>query len=143
MKNYLCCIFLVLALSSCIQNMSRHGFLFDLSDHQLLQESVTSKERVLKIMGSPTIISNLVSDETWIYYSEDVNNFLFFLPDITSRTIVVLKFDDSDTVKKIEKFDLANEEKEMKFVAQYTYVKSKKIGFFKSLFSNVGQVKAQ
>jgi outer membrane protein assembly factor BamE (lipoprotein component of BamABCDE complex) len=123
--------------------MSRHGFLFDLSDHQLLQEGVTSKERVLKIMGSPTIISNLDSNETWIYYSEDVKNLLFFIPDITSRTIVTLKFDDSDTVKKIEKFDLENEAKEMKFLSQYTYVKSKKIGFFKSLFSNVGQVKAQ
>ncbi len=94
-------------------------------------------------MGSPTFISNLNPDEAWIYYSEDAENHLFFLPDITSRTVLSLKFDEADTVKKVERFSLANEEKGLKFVSEYTRVRSNKIGFFKSLFSNVGQVKAQ
>lgn len=131
----------MLILSSCVKNSYRLGYLFDLSDHQLLQEGVTSKERVLKIMGSPTMISNL-DEEVWIYYSEDVERILFFIPDIKERTILTLRFDESETVKSIEKFDLSNEEKKMDFASHYTEVNSNKIGFFKSIFSNVGQVKA-
>jgi len=142
MKKILCNVFVILSLTSCINNSERHGYVFELADHQLVQEGVTSKERVLKIMGSPTVISNLDSDETWIYYSEDLERILFFLPDIKERTILTLKFDKSETVRSIEKFDLSNEDKNLQFTSQYTEVSSNKIGFFKSIFSNVGQVKA-
>ncbi len=129
-------------LSSCIKVSKRYGYLFDLSDYQLVQEGITSKERVLKIMGSPTIISNLDSEEAWIYYSEDVDSILFFIPDIKERKILALKFDSSDTVKNIERYDLSDEDQKLKFASNYTEVQSSKIGFFKSIFSNVGQVKA-
>lgn len=141
MKKFLLGILLLMFLSSCVDNSYRLGYLFDLSDYQLVQEGVTSKERVLKIMGSPTLISNLDEDETWIYFSEKVERTLFFIPDIKERTILTLKFDRSETVKSVERFDLSDEKK-MKFLKQHTEVNSNKIGFFKSIFSNVGQVKA-
>lgn len=128
-------------LTSCVDNSYRLGYLFDQSDYQLVQEGVTSKERVLKIMGSPTLISNLDDDETWIYYSEKVERTLFFIPDIKERTIFTLKFDKSETVRSVDRLDLSDEKK-MNFASQYTEVNSNKIGFFKSIFSNVGQVKA-
>ena len=143
MKNLFCSIFLIFALCSCIKNTERHGYLFELSDYQILQEGITSKERVIKIMGSPTIISTLTPDESWIYYSEDVESILFFLPDVTDRKILSLKFDETQTLRKIENFDLRDEDKNLKFFPDYTQVGSNKIGFFKSLFSNVGQIKAQ
>lgn len=143
MKNFCSIIFFILTLSSCIKNPERHGYVFDLSDHQLVQEGVTSKERVLKIMGSPTVISNLDKEDTWIYYSEDFDQVLFFLPKAKERTIMTLKFDKSEIVNSIERFDLSNEDEKMKFAAKYTEVSSNKIGFFKSIFSNLGQVKAQ
>lgn len=142
MKNFCCRIFLILLLSSCIKNSNRYGYLFDLSDHQLVQEGVTSKERLMKIMGSPTLVSNLDVDETWIYYSEDADNILFFLPKVTERTIVTIKFDDSETVRSIDRLDLSHENEKMIFSNKYTVVGSNKTGFFKSLFSNVGQVRA-
>lgn len=141
MKKLICAIFLIINLTSCIKNPYRTGYLFDLSDHQLVQEGITSKERVLKIMGSPTIISNL-DEETWIYYSEDSVKVLFFIPDIKERTILTFKFDKSEIVKDLERFNLSDENQQMKFTSQYTEVSSNKIGFFKSIFSNVGQVKA-
>ncbi|MDX2083032.1 MAG: outer membrane protein assembly factor BamE [Rickettsiales bacterium] len=143
MKIFFYSFFLILILSSCIRNTERNGYLFDLSDYQLLQEGITSKERVLKIMGSPTIISNLDVDETWIYYAESIDHILFFLPKINDRKIIALKFDADQTVRSIENIDLTHENQKMHFVSNYTEVSSNKIGFFKSLFSNVGQVKAQ
>lgn len=143
MKNFFICTFLLIALNACVSRVEKHGYMFDLSDHDMLQEGITTKEKVLRIMGSPTLVSNLDSDEAWIYYSEDVKHFLFFNPDIMSRTVVVLRFNSSDTLRELKRIDLASEEKNLEFVSDYTAVDSHKVGFFKSIFSNVGQVKPQ
>ena len=117
--------------------------MFDLSDHELLQEGVSSKETVIKIMGSPTMISDIAMPESWIYYSEEVEKFLFFLPKIISRNILVITFNNSNSIGNIRRFDLSNNDERLKFTSKYTKVVSREEGFFKSIFSNIGQVKPQ
>ncbi|MES2961928.1 MAG: outer membrane protein assembly factor BamE [Pseudomonadota bacterium] len=143
MKKNFFYIFLLIALNACVSKVDKRGYMFDMSDHNLLQEGITSKERVLKIMGSPTVISDLDSDEAWIYYAEDVERFLFFKPDIISRDVLVVRFSDVGTIRELNHIDLNDEEKQLQFAANFTNVESRKIGFLKSLFSNVGQVKSQ
>ena len=142
MKNFLCYIFLLITVSSCVSRVDKMGYIFELSDHDILQEGITSKERVLKIMGSPTLISDFDS-EVWIYYSEDVKNFLFFKPEVTERNVLVIKFNDAEIVKEMKRINFSDEVKKLNFVSNYTTVDSHKTGFFKSIFSNVGQIKAQ
>lgn len=116
--------------------------MFDLSDHELLREGITTKERLLKTMGFPTIVSDM-DEEVWIYYSEEIKKILFFNPEITSRTVLVIAFDDDNIIKELKKIDLSKEEKNINFVSDYTAVSGHKQGFFKSIFSNVGKVSAQ
>jgi len=143
MKKNFFYIFLLIALNACVSKVDKRGYMFDMSDHNLLQEGITSKERVLKIMGSPTLISDLDSDEAWIYYAEDVKRLLFFKPDIISRDVLVVRFNEVGTIRELSRIDLNDEEKQLQFAANFTNVESRKIGFLKSLFSNVGQVKSQ
>jgi outer membrane protein assembly factor BamE (lipoprotein component of BamABCDE complex) len=142
MRIILLSIFFVIVTSSCVSRLDKHGFMFEFSDHEMLQEGVTTKERVLKMMGSPTLISDLDQDEAWIYFSEDLKGFLFFKPKIVERNILVIRF-ESDTIKELKKLSLNDEAKNLQFTADYTAVDSHKVGFFKSIFSNVGQIKAQ
>lgn len=143
MKKFFCLVFIILSATSCISNYEKRGYAFDLADDHLLQEGVSSKEMVLKIMGSPTIISDFDSDESWIYYSEEVNKVLFFLPKVVSRKVLLIKFDAFDTLSHMQKLDLADEKLNMKFIEKFTEVKSHDVGFFKSIFSNIGQIKPQ
>ena len=89
------------------------------------------------------MIDDFGERESWIYISEEVENFLFFKPKTISRNVVVLRFNAKNFLSKIEKFDHENELENLKFVESYTVVKSQKVGFFKSLFSNVGQIRSQ
>lgn len=143
MRNFSLTIFLILALSSCISRLEKHGYMFDFSDQDMLQEGVISKERVLKIMGSPTIISELDKDEAWIYYFENVQHFLFFKPTITERDVLVLHFNEAGTLKELNRVNLSNQNEGIKFSANYTAVDDHKTSFLNSFFSNVGQVKPQ
>lgn len=135
-------IIFIFAITSCTSRVDKHGFMFEFSDHQMLQEGVTTKERVLKMMGSPTLVSDFDSQEAWIYFSEDLKRFLFFKPKVVERKILLLRFKD-DTISNLQIFDLNNESKNLKFAPEFTTVDSHKIGFFKSIFSNVGQIKPQ
>lgn len=139
-KNFIY-LLLLIALTSCISRVNKHGYMFDLSDHDQLKEEITTKDVVLRIMGSPTIIADFSDEETWIYFAEDVKSLLFFHPSVVNRTIISIKF-DNNIVKELQHYDLSDQS-DLKFATNYTEVKSNQLGFFKSIFSNIGQVKAQ
>jgi outer membrane protein assembly factor BamE (lipoprotein component of BamABCDE complex) len=139
MKNFLAAFF-ILILSSCVSRLEKHGYMFDMSDHEMVQEGVTSKDRVLTMMGSPTLVTNF-DDEVWIYYSEDVRHFLFFDPKIVDRKIMVLRFDKNNLVSELKNFGLDDDKKDLKFAENKTPVSDHERGIFKSFFANVGQIK--
>ncbi len=144
-KRFFCVFILILAnfsLNACVSRIEKSGYMFDLSDHELLQEGVFTKSKVLQLMGSPTIISDLDGQETWIYYAQDAKKLLFFKPDIVNREIVTLSFDNADILSKLEKYNIDNEEK-LNFSQKYTQVKSRDPGLFKLIFGNIGRVNAQ
>lgn len=134
-------IFLLFA-QSCIKRIDDHGYNLEFSDYEFLEEGVSTKNRALQIMGSPSFTSNLAENEIWFYYSQNVEKFLFFKPKIVKREILSLEFDRLETLIKIKKYNL-EDEKNISFSRDYTKVKSNKIGFFKALFGNVGRVTPQ
>lgn len=143
MKKIFLVIIFSIILNACVSRLEKHGYMFDLSDYEMLREGVTGKEKVLRIMGSPTLVSDLGGSEAWIYCSEKVNHFLFFRPDILERNLLVIKFDESDIVRELKRIDLGDENQRFNFVSNYTSVNGHQMGFFKSIFSNVGQIKPQ
>ncbi len=114
--------------------------MFDSSGYETLQEGVTTKDRVLRIMGSPTIVSDLSNEELWLYYHEDVKELLFFKPKVISRTVIALKFDNQQTIKELKNYDLSSEEK-LTFSTDYTKAQNHDEGFFKKIFGNIGQIR--
>jgi outer membrane protein assembly factor BamE (lipoprotein component of BamABCDE complex) len=136
-------IFLIFLSSACVSRVERHGFVFDFSDHEMLQEGITGKERVLKMMGSPSFVSDLDYDEAWIYYSQELKHFLFFKPKTVSREILVVRFDEKNLVKNLQKISLSDEERNLSFSTKQTTVEGHQVGLIKSFFSNVGQIKPQ
>ena len=132
---------LVFALSSCVSRIEKHGYMFDMSGYDLLQAGVTSKDRVERLMGSPTLVFDFGGEELWIYYSEDVKHFLFFDPKISNRRIVTIAFDQNGVINKLNSIGLEVENKELVFADKTTEVSDHERGLIKSFFSNVGQVR--
>lgn len=134
-------IFLVFILSSCVSRTEKHGYMFDVSGYDLLKAGVTGKDRVERLMGSPTLVSDFGGEELWIYYSEDVKHFLFLYPKISNRRIVTITFDQSGVIKNLNSIELDSENKDLVFVEKVTEVNDHERGLIKSFFSNVGQVR--
>ena len=133
-------ITIFLLLSSCLSQIDKRGYSFELSDHQLVRESISDKNFVTDSMGYPTFSIDDENGELWVYFSEDVERFLFFKPNILKRDMMVLSFDNKGIVKKIDHYDLNNENK-IQFASNYTEVESQKKGVFSQIFSNIGKVR--
>jgi outer membrane protein assembly factor BamE (lipoprotein component of BamABCDE complex) len=141
MRNFLS-VLLLFVVISCISRVEKKGYMFDISGVEFLETGVTGKDKALQIMGSPTIASYLDDDELWIYYSEEIRHLLFFKPKVLQRRVLTLDFDRSGTLKYMKNYDLSDE-KDVEFASKKTEVESAKIGFFKALFGNIGQVRPQ
>lgn len=129
-------------LSSCIANIENRGFMFELTDFEMVEENITTKERVAEIMGSPTFVSYL-DKELWIYYFEKRKSMFFFNPEVIDRKILVIGFDDKNLTNSLKEYALADEKNNFHFDRHLTEVKGKKENLFKELFSNVGKISAQ
>ncbi len=129
----------IIFISSCFDGKTKHGYMFEAEKLQYLRKNISSKDEVFYIMGSPTI-KNEAFDNSWVYLAQDVKNFLFFKPKITNREILVVKFDESNIIKDLKKLSLLDEN-QISLSHKFTEVKGhKEPGFFKAIFSNIGQV---
>lgn len=139
MKKIFSLVLLLYCLGSCVIKGS-HGYMFEYSDSHLIDIG-SDKLSVFNIMGSPTFISD-IDGETWFYLNEKTESLLFFPAKITDRKIIALEF-IANKVSNIRNLTKANQAENFTFDSDKTFVAEHKIGWFKNLFSNVGQVKPQ
>lgn len=140
MKNFLLILFVSITFISCAQ-VEKRGYAFELSDYQDLKEDIHDKQDVLNAMGTPTFISDIDQNDLWVYYHEEWKKRLFFKPDITERKVMAISFNDRNVIKKIENYDLSDENY-VGFSQKYTKVASPQKGWLQDIFGNIGQVKA-
>jgi outer membrane protein assembly factor BamE (lipoprotein component of BamABCDE complex) len=130
----------IILLTSCSQ-IEKRGYSFELSDYQNLKEGINNKNNTLDAMGYPSLTNNSADEELWIYYSENIKKLLFFKPKILDRKIITVSFNADQTIKQIKTYDLANQN-QINFNPDYTQVESAKISWWKQIFGNIGQVRA-
>lgn len=139
-KGFLAIIFILLT-TSCVSRIENKGYSFELTDYQP-KEKISSKNEIIKNMGSPTLISYIDDELFWMYFEEEIELFLFFKPKVQKRKILVITFDNKNLAKTVNYYDLANQNP-IKFNENKTNVEEVKKGFFSDLFGNIGRVKPQ
>ena len=132
------CLTLLISNCACLSRVEKEGYIFDNASKTSLLENVTTKEKVLKIMGSPTIVSDL-EEEVFIYLSQDVKKLLFFKPKIIKREILVINFSKNNTIKSLASYDLTKG-RNISFSKKYTKVDGKETSAIAELFGNIGHV---
>ena len=138
MQNFI--ILILLMTTSCISRIDKTGYSFDLSQYQSIKEEISTKDEVFKIMGSPSFISFVGDKPVWVYFSQDKKKLLFFKPKIINRKILTIDFDDQQKiVNKVNLYDL-DDQRNIKYVADYTNVEHQDQNIFLRLFENIGRI---
>ena len=92
---------LAVVMTACTPTVKLHGYRLD---RQLLTEVVpgeTSKEEVLRVMGSPSSIGTF-DDNDWYYVSQTTEQESFYQSEITAQDVVVIAFDERGIVNRID-----------------------------------------
>src|SRR6266436_502894 len=62
---------------------------------------VTSKDEVIKILGSPSSVS-ISNDKSWYYISRRTGQTAFFEPDVLDQQVFIVNFDDQGVVRAVD-----------------------------------------
>src|SRR5271169_6476869 len=97
----------------------------------------TTKDEVIKILGSPSSVS-IFNDKSWYYISRRTEQIAFFDPDVVDQQVYVVNFDNQDVVKAVDHKGL-EDGKEIIPVARATPAPGRELSFIEQVIGNLGK----
>ena len=140
-KRNILYLLIIILTCSCINRFEDHGYSFELTQYQP-KTGISSRSEIIRNMGSPTLMTYINDEITWIYFEEKTKRMLFFKPTIIKRKILTLSFDQDNIAKNVKYYDL-EDENNFDFSYKHTKVREIKKNWFVEIFSNIGQVTPQ
>lgn len=125
------------ALAACSPRIDQRGNLLDPDAVLAVQPGVQTKDQVAELLGTPSTRATF-DDKTWYYVSKRTQTTAFFEPDITDQQVLVVKFNDSNVVEKVQIYGMADAY-EVEPVARTTPTYGQKLTLIQQLFGNIGR----
>ncbi len=128
---------LVVVVAACASRVENRG---NLPDPELLsgiKPGEASREQVAQILGSPSSVA-VFDQETWYYISEKTETLAFFEPEVTTRNVVIVRFDTKGVVKGVETLGLA-QGREVEPIERITPTAGREYTVMEQLIGNLGR----
>ena len=123
-------------LGACTGIKSNNGYLPVKDNIDQLKVNVTTTSSAKNILGEPALsLGN--REPIFVYSAQVTDRVLFFEPKVISRDVLLLYFNKTKKLKKLNRFDL-NDGKYVNLSADTTNLKDKEKSLLSSIFSNVG-----
>jgi outer membrane protein assembly factor BamE (lipoprotein component of BamABCDE complex) len=139
--RHLCSIFCAVSgiavIAGCATSVEQRGNLPTPEKLAEIQPGVTSKEEVVKILGSPSSIS-IFSDKSWYYISRRTGQIAFFDPDVIDQQVYIVNFDDQGIVKTVDHKGV-QDAKAIDPVPRATPAPGRELTFLEQVIGNVGK----
>jgi outer membrane protein assembly factor BamE (lipoprotein component of BamABCDE complex) len=96
-----------LILTGCTISVDQRGNLPDPEKLAQVQPGSTTKEQVVKVLGTPSSASTF-NDDTWYYISRKTKQVAFFSPTVLDQQVYIVDFDNRGVVKNVDHRNLAD-----------------------------------
>ena len=137
-KLFLCAAALAAAtLAGCGAEVAQRGNLPTKDKLAELRPGTTTRDQVVKILGSPSSVS-VFDEKSWYYISARVKQVAFFTPDVLDQEVYIVHFDDKDVVRDIDHKNL-RDGRDIVPVARETPAPGRQLSFFEQLIGNIGK----
>ena len=97
----------------------------------------TTKEEVIKILGSPSSVS-VFNDKSWYYISRRTGQIAFFDPNVLDQQVYIVNFDNQGVVTAVDHKGL-EDGKEIVPVAKATPAPGRERSFLEQIIGNLGR----
>ena len=128
---------LAIMLAGCAVSEDQRGHLPDPDRLAQIQPGVTTKEQVVKILGTPSS-SSTFDDDVWYYISRKTKQIAFFSPTVLDQQVYIVDFDSQGVVKDLGHKTLADAES-ITPAAGATPSPGRELSFMEQLIGNIGR----
>jgi outer membrane protein assembly factor BamE (lipoprotein component of BamABCDE complex) len=129
--------FAVVALAGCTAIVDQRGKLPAPDKLAEIQPGNTTKDQVVKILGTPSSTS-VFDDKTWYYISRRTEQVAFFDKDVLDQQVYILNFDDKGVVRAVGHRDL-NDARPIDPAPGATPAPGRELTFIEQVLGNVGR----
>jgi outer membrane protein assembly factor BamE (lipoprotein component of BamABCDE complex) len=123
--------------AGCARNVEQRGNLPEQDKIAEIHPGGTTKDEVIKILGSPSSVS-IFSEKSWYYISRRTGHLAFFDPNVIDQQVYIVSFDDQGVVKAVDHRGL-EDGKEITPVARATPAPGRELSFLEQLVGNLGK----
>ena len=124
----------------CSKLVVQNGVPVDNDIFQKLIIGSSTKNQVKKNLGEPLMIDTQ-KGETWIYFSQKIENIAFFAPKLKERSVLMLKFKRNKLVSK-ESFT-QKDSKIIEISTNKVISGGRKLTILQQIFGNIGNFSSQ
>lgn len=140
MVRKIAAVLCVLALAACSSVYRNHGYVPKDDELSEIVVGVDTRDTVAETVGSPS--AGGVLDSSGYYYVQSrVRHFAYRRPEVVSREVLAITFDDAGVVRNIERFGLEDGQV-VPLARRVTETASSDNGFLRQLLRNLGNFAA-
>src|SRR5271165_3920309 len=90
------------AIAGCSPSVEQRGNLPTPDKMEEIHAGSTTKDEVVKVLGTPSSVSVFNNDKSWYYISRRTAQTAFFDPDVLDQQVYIVTFDDQGVVKAVD-----------------------------------------
>lgn len=128
---------LTVAVAACSPIKRTHGYTPRADELAQVQSGVDTREVVMQKLGRPSTLGTFDAKE-WYYISQQTEALAFYEPEIVSRTVVTVTFDDNGLVTEVGRYGL-EDGKVIDLVTRTTPTAGRRLTILQQIFSNLGR----
>ncbi len=130
------------ALSSgCAPTVRVHGYVPPEAEIATIRPGVDTFVTVEEKLGQPSS-SGLLQDRAWYYVQSTVRNYTYHAPQVVSRTVLAVEFNDGGVVTGLAKYGL-EDGRIVNLTARTTETGGRTLGVLEQLFGNLLNIDAE
>ncbi len=126
-----------LLVGACAPTVQQHGQRIDPEAVSRIRPGVTSKEEVLRLMGSPSATATF-DDRRWYYVTQTVEKRSFYQKQVTDQRVLIVVFDDRGIVEQVKERGL-EQARAVEPVDDRTPTMGNELSLIEQLIGNIGR----
>jgi outer membrane protein assembly factor BamE (lipoprotein component of BamABCDE complex) len=128
---------LATGLASCAATVDQRGNLPEPEKLAQIQPGTTTKEQVVKILGTPSS-TGVFDDKNWYYISRRTSQISFFDPNVLDQQVYIVNFDAAGVVRGVDHKDLADG-RDIAPAPGATPAPGRELTFLEQVLGNIGR----
>lgn len=129
------------ATMACAPVIETHGYFVQPDDLAALKEGSMSQREIEQMMGSPSTVAAF-DKNTWYYIASISNAFAWKEPEVISRNVIAIKFNDETKIMEDLQIYTIKDGRIIAFADDITPTKGRELSVLEQLLGNVGRVSA-